>query len=116
MQESVAKQIERIEEYLRGDAGRDNYGRLVQFTESLSARYWWYSSLGSSMPGGLSPADIVGELMTQVLAEDKSARERRRIPEDVDVEKALTCPKAPLRSPKAHTPSMLSPPKTIWPV
>jgi hypothetical protein len=85
----IARQIARVDDYFRGEAGRDHYGNLVRFAESMITRYAWYSARGNSLPGGLSGQDIVDELLGQVLESNPEANDRRRIPEDVEVEKAL---------------------------
>jgi len=87
--EDIARQIARIDDYFRRETRRENYGNLIQFADSMITHYSWYSARGTSLPGGLSGHDIVDELLCQVLESDAEASDRRRIPEDVEVGKAL---------------------------
>ncbi len=87
--DEVEIQIARVAVYFEGQQGRENYARLVHFATGQVTRYIWYSRRGSTMPGGMSAEDIVGELLKQVLSTGGPGDGRRKLPSDVDVGKAL---------------------------
>lgn len=82
-------QIERVAAFLEGDSGRLNYGQLVHFAHGQVMRCTWYTRKGATMPGGMSAEDLVGDTLRQVLVSDPNDENRRRIPPEVEVGKAL---------------------------
>ena len=87
--DDVSNQIERVNAYLAGEAGKNNYGQLLRFAQGLSARYVWYSRANSTPPSGKSVEDIVDEALWQVLITDPDDTDHRAIPNHVEIGYAL---------------------------
>jgi hypothetical protein len=86
MDDEVFHQITRIHEHF---ADTKNYFHLLRHTTNLASRYNWFASRSLSMPMANLPSDVVQELVAQLLEEDIKSPTRRRLPEDVEIGKAL---------------------------
>lgn len=86
MDDEVFRQITRIREYF---ADPKNYYQLLRHATYMASRYSWFASRSQSMPKANLPADVVQELVEQLLDEDINSPTRRRLPEDIEIGKAL---------------------------
>jgi len=86
MDDEVFRQITRVREYF---ADSKNYYQLLRHVTYEAAKYRWFGSKSQSLPNGNLPEDLVQELIKQVLDEDVNSPTRRRLPEDVEIGKAL---------------------------
>ncbi|MFA6286159.1 MAG: hypothetical protein WC661_02145 [Opitutaceae bacterium] len=86
MDDEVFRQITRVREYF---ADPKNYYQLLRHVTYEAAKYRWFGSKSQSLPSGNSPEDLVQELIKQVLDEDINSHTRSRLPEYVEIGKAL---------------------------
>ena len=86
MDDEVFRQITRVREYF---ADTKNYYLLLRHAKFMASRYSWFGSRSQSMPKANLPVDVVHELVEQVLNEDINSKTRRKLPEDIEIGKAL---------------------------